>query len=195
MPNTYNPTVLSLEQLRLLNDTCYFKEMATIKNASTYKSAAARANDMRACNDAHTAVQALLSQEQNEPPYPDPQQESTRQLIWESTRGSLRNGLENIRNMGLRKEYIQCIADNVGNFRSRLVQANQDVSKIQEIAREAVAARNYTLDVTRAKLSKSALGFSQWMKEQGVTFEKLQAIYTQKNSPEQDSWTWLTTRK
>lgn len=176
MSNTYNPKILSLDEIDTLIKTCYYREMAAIKSAS-YEESIDQANDMRACNAALAAAEELLNQERNDQAYSDSQKEEVRQTIWEFVRGGLRNAIENFRNMTLRKEYILNIRNSVRHF---IQQLDNDMMLIAILAEHAADARNFVLEQTRAKLSKTARAFSQWLKEEGLTFNNLVIRYTEK---------------
>jgi hypothetical protein len=178
MNDSYIPNILSLDETETLVKTCYYREMAAIKSTH-YQRSTDQANDMRACNAALAAAEDLLNQEKDDKSCSDPRKEEVRQTLWQYVRGGLRNAIENIRNMTLRQQYIFQIKTAAITFNTRLAAEGN----FAELAEEAVQARNTTLNLTRAKLSRTAGAFSQWMKEQGLTYEQLRARYTERSFP------------
>ncbi len=192
MSGRYVPSILSIEEAKKLIDACYYREMAAIKVAH-YQTPTDQAKDMHACNSAHAAAIDLLNDEESDNTYADRKKEEIRQTLWQFVRGSLRNAIENIRNMTLRQQYISAIKTKVFEFRTGLDNLRVNVGgmpghQINEIvdaalanlAEQATAARNATLAFTRAKLSKTTLAFSQWIKEEGLSYRGLLVRYTQR---------------
>ncbi|KGV00410.1 hypothetical protein X888_5263 [Burkholderia pseudomallei MSHR4377] len=177
MNDRYIPNILSLEEMEALVKAFYYREMAAIKSAH-YRRSTDQANDMRSCNVALAAAEDLLNLEKDDKICSDPMKEEVRQTLWQYVRGGLRNAIENMRNMTLRQQYIARIKTNAIDFSKRLQTAEGDA--IAELAEQAVNARNTTLNFTRARLSRTARAFSEWIKEQGLSYGQLRARYTQR---------------
>lgn len=181
------PNILSVSDTRLLLQRVWIAESNAIETAE-YPSSTAKLRDSTSSKRAHDAAVALLDQEQFDAADADPEREAARVTIWEYVRGSLRNAVESIRNMDLRAQYIERITENAAHWRVELGDAT-DVDEVRAIAQRAAAARNATLELTRAKLSQTALNFSKWFKEEGLTFPKLLDRYARRalkkrNTPE-----------
>lgn len=192
MNEGYAPKIPSIEETKKLIDACYYREMAAIKGAR-YKTSTDQARDMHACNSAHVAAIDLLNDEEADSACTDQKIDDVRQTLWQSVRGSLRNAIENIRNMTLRQQYISEISKNVLGFRVQLRDLEVSIigkppgrannilnSALAPLAEQAVEARNATLAVTRSQLSTTSVAFSRWLKEEGVTYEKLLNRYATK---------------
>lgn len=180
MSDNYISKILSHEETLTLAKLHYYREMATIKR-TPYTRPTNQLKDMKACNSAFMAATDLLSFEQNDKAFVDSKIEDVRQKIWESVRGGLRNGIENIRNMTLRQQYLADLKSNVLAFRTRLDQLDiTNYDEIQELALQAAEARNLTLSNTRNSLSTTARAFSEYLKEEGLNFNQLRNRYVER---------------
>lgn len=172
--------VPNLDDIETLVKTLSRQERLAINNAK-YGSQTALLNDLDASDKAYEAAHDLLEQERSESPNPDTKKESVRRTVWQYVRASLRNGVENFKNMNLRLKYIAEIKENSRGFLGRVEDAN--AADLAALSKEAADARNATLDFTRSKLSKTGAAFSRWLKENGLDFDQLVKLYTEKAHP------------
>lgn len=174
--------ILSNADTRRLIERLYVKEGHAILSTK-YRSTSAQLRDDQSRKSAYNKATSLLDMELEETSEANDLREKARETIWQYARGALRNSVENIRNMNLRCQYVQKIRENAIHWKIELGDAGTDIDEIRAIADKAAAARNFTLEATRAKISKTGVAFSRWLKETGIDFQRLLDYYTEKHFP------------
>ena len=85
-----------------------------------------------------------------------------------------------MRNMKLRAEYIGKIKANAVKYLKEIEEANGNETRLRIITRQAVEERNLVLEMTRAKLAKTSQYFSEMLKREGLTYDKLLNKYSER---------------
>jgi hypothetical protein len=178
---TAQDQVISNAQAATITQALYSAETSSIRNTE-YPTSVDKDRDMLDSRAAYETAMSLLMSEQNDQPYSDQGREQVRAQAWQVARASLQQGITNIKNMRLRAQYFQKVADTVGEFRSQVGTAS--LSELDELAREAMEIRDAQMELYRAQLSQTGQFFKDWM--QGKTLIDLQRIYTAKRFPGTD---------
>ncbi|HEY0038506.1 MAG TPA: hypothetical protein VGB66_17540 [Longimicrobium sp.] len=184
---TGDDQIITMSQGITITRALYGAETTSIENTE-YDTPVDQERDMLDSRNAYEKAMGLLTAEQNDKPEADPDREGARELLWKVARTSVQLGIQSIKNMRLRAQYFQNIADEVTQLRSQIDQGS--VAEVEDLAARAMKIRDVQLALYRAQLSPTSLGFKDWM--QGKTLVDLQRIYTEKRFPGQSDFSALS---
>lgn len=169
--------VPSLSDLRGLAVKIYSREYVAIRNTK-FPSTSDRLKAYQYAKEAQDNANQLLEMEEKSTLPSTPKEETAAEEVWKYVRSSLWSAFNAIRNMKLRAEYVNKIKheamENVGKI------PNLTAQELEELSKEAVAARNVNMESTRAKQAKNSRCFSEWYKNKGLTYKDLADKYSTK---------------
>lgn len=177
--------VPSISKLREAATALYRREYIAIKNTQ-FPSTSDRLRALQDAKDALDSANKLLDTEEEDEKNPrplPPEGKRASEEVFKYVRASLWSALNAIRNMNLRSDYITKVMTQSLDKQAQIPRLTP--AQLGELAEEAVNARNTVLEATRAKLAKSSQNFSQWLKREGMTFDKLVTKYTVRKFPGQ----------
>ena len=172
--------VPSVSDLRQLATTLYGREYQAISK-TRFPSTTDRLKALHFAKDARDQAHQLLEVEDNALPPTTPEQKRASEEVWKRMRACLWGAINAIRNMQLRSEYI-------GKIKSQALSAKAEIDprgpiddarlkRLKALADQASKDRNGAMETTRSKLSKSSQKFSEWLKSEGMTLDKLADKY------------------
>ena len=174
--------VPSVSDLRQLATTVYGREHSAISK-TRFSSTTDRLKALHFAKDARDQAHQLLEVEDNALPPTTPEQKRASEEVWKRVRAYLWGAINAIRNMQLRSEYI-------GKIKSQALSATAEIGvhgplddaklkRLKALTDQAIKDRNGVMVTTRSKLTKSSPKFSEWLKSEGMTFDKLADKYAQ----------------
>ena len=167
----------SLREVKDLASHLYVREYVAIQKTK-FPSNSDQLRAYQYAQEAQDGVNKLLEMEENADPFPTPQQRRAAEEVWKYVRSSIWNSFNGMRNMKLRADYVSKIKANAKNYTEKIKEANGNEVELMRITKQAVDERNLVLELTRAKLAKTSQFFSEMLKREGLTYDRLLNKYS-----------------
>lgn len=182
-PNTGIPP--TRKEIQECIQTEYSKDYRAIENTK-FKSTTDRLIALKAAKDSTDLTNEILKKEESDKGLLSTTKEvrDAHDICWQLARTMLWNAFNGIRNMVLRRQYIEKIGSLAQERLNELYNIEKalplNLEEVLDFSMNVSEERNAALEITRARISPSSASFSKMLKEEGVRYDQLLDKYSER---------------